>query len=188
METKVAIDKSVKNELLIGCGNSRGKQIPCGGTKEWSNLVTLDFNASHTPDVVWDLNNIPLPFEDNSFDEIHAYEVLEHVGRQGDYKFFFGQFSDFWRILKPNGLFVGTCPLRTSVWAFGDPSHTRVIQKENLYFLDQSIYDEGANIKTMTDFKDVYQADFKVEQAVDLPDQERLAFILQAVKPSRISI
>jgi len=31
--------------------------------------------------------------------------VLEHIAAQGDFEHFFQQFSDFWRILKPDGLF-----------------------------------------------------------------------------------
>ena len=127
-------------ELLIGCGSRHFKLIFPPDKQEWHTLTTLDINGSHNPDVVWDLTKLPLPFEDNTFDEIHAYEVLEHTGRQGDYIFFFAQFSDFWRILKPNGLLIATCPMYNSPWALGDPSHTRVIQKESLVFLDQTQY------------------------------------------------
>ena len=100
----------MKKELLIGCGSDHNRKIPYL-TDEWEGeLVTLDINQYHKPDVLWDLCQFPYPFEDNTFDEIHAYEVLEHIGQQGDYKMFFDQFSEFWRILKPNGVIVGSCP------------------------------------------------------------------------------
>ncbi len=121
-------------ELLIGCGSNRAKKLSVQGRSEWGGLVTLDYEKSHNPDIVHDLNN-PLPFADNSADEIHAYEVLEHFGTQGDYKFFFRQFTDFWRVLKPGGVMLGTVPLPSSVWAWGDPSHTRVIPKESFIFM-----------------------------------------------------
>ncbi len=105
------------NELPIGCGSKYVKAIHFNERPHRNNLVTLDINRDHRPDVVWDLNPLPLPFADNSFDEIHAYEVLEHTGVQGDYRFFFAQFSDFWRILKPGGVLIGTVPLPTSPWA-----------------------------------------------------------------------
>jgi predicted SAM-dependent methyltransferase len=127
-------------QLLIGCGSKHDKRLTSDGTTDWGELITLDYNSDHAPDVVWDLMSLPLPFEDNTFDEIHAYEVLEHTGSQGDYKFFFAQFSEFWRILKNNGKLLVTCPSRHSEWALGDPSHTRILQKEQLVFLDQEQY------------------------------------------------
>ena len=61
--------------------------IPDPGRPGWTDLVTLDVNADHSPDVVHDLESVPLPFADETFDEIHAYEVLEHTGAQGDHVF-----------------------------------------------------------------------------------------------------
>ena len=169
----------MKKELLIGCGSARDKRLTCDGTNEWTNLTTLDYNADHNPNVVHDLMQLPYPFADNTFDEIHAYEVLEHTGAQGDYKFFFAQFSELHRILKPNGHLLATCPSRTSVWALGDPSHTRVMQKEQLIFLDQDNYKQ-VGISSMSDFRGIYKADFQVLMAEDHTDQ--LLFILRAKK------
>ena len=97
-----------KQELLIGCGSNHDKRLTLDGTAEWTNLTTLDYHGMHKPDIEWDLMDMPLPFPDNFFDEIHAYEVLEHTGAQGDYKLFFHQFTRFWEVLKPDGLFLAT--------------------------------------------------------------------------------
>lgn len=168
-----------KRELLIGCGSMRDKRMSCDGTNEFSNLTTLDYNKDHNPDHIWDLTTGTVPFNDNTFDEIHAYEVLEHTGAQGDYKFFFKQFADFWRVLKPNGHFLATCPSRHSAWAYGDPSHTRVLQKEQLIFLDQDEYAQVGKT-SMSDFRPIYKAHFKTMYVKE--DEEVFQFILKAIK------
>lgn len=168
-------------ELLLGCGSSRVKKLHQQGRPNWDGLVTLDLEARHQPDVVHDLNQ-PLSFDADVADEIHAYEVLEHCGQQGDYKFFFGQFSDFWRVLKPSGVLLGTVPLPLSVWAWGDPSHTRVIPKESFTFLVQPAYSQVGKT-AMSDFRSIYKADFDI---IHLHEHSGvLEFGLRAVKPAR---
>lgn len=160
-----------------------------GSPTEWTNLVTLDYNADHNPDVIWDLNRRPLPFDDDSFDECHAYEVLEHLGRQGDYHAFFEEWSEWWRILKPGGLFFATCPHWSSKWAWGDPSHTRIVSVDSLIFLNQPAYTAQVGKTPMSDFRHIYKADFDIIHAhvlrheIDNATQE---FCLRAIKPSRI--
>lgn len=167
-------------QLLIGCGSLKNKRLSLDGSKEWENLTTLDYNPDHRPDVVWNLMDFPLPFEDNTFDEIHAYEVLEHTGSQGDYKFFFAQFSEFWRVLKPNGHMLATCPSRHSAWAWGDPSHTRVLQQEHLIFLSQKEYAKQIGQTSMSDFRSIYKADFEALWVKE--DADALMFIIKAIK------
>jgi hypothetical protein len=77
-------------ELLIGAGHDRGKRVWLQDASEFTNLITLDINPDVKPSVVFDLEVTNLPFKANLFSEIHAYEVLEHVGKQGDWRFFFG--------------------------------------------------------------------------------------------------
>lgn len=168
-------------ELLLGCGSNRAKKLHQQGRPDWAGLVTLDYEARHRPDVVHDLHN-PLPFDEDSAAEIHAYEVLEHIGHQGDYRFFFAQFTDFWRVLEPDGVVLGTVPLPTSVWAWGDPSHTRVLPREVFTFLHQPSYAQvGAT--AMSDFRSIYTADFDIIHLADNGDV--LEFGLRAIKPSR---
>ena len=174
-----------RRELLIGCGSQRTKIIN-DGDPTFRNLTTLDINADHKPDVIHDLCDVPLPFAQDTFDEIHAYEVLEHTGAQGDYKFFFAQFGDFWRILKPNGRLFATVPKLSSPWLWGDPSHTRALPKENLIFLSQPNYDERVGSTPMSDFRYIYKADFEVVHISE--SEDLLGFVIQAIKPSRCTV
>jgi SAM-dependent methyltransferase len=170
-------------ELLLGCGSRRKKLIDPNGTG-WSNLVTLDINPDHTPDVVWDLTKKPWPFDDNTFEEVHAIEVLEHLGQQGDYKAFFSDFSEIWRVLKPDGVFFGSSPSLDSRWLWGDPGHCRAISPESMTYLCQRAYTEQVGKTAITDYRFCYEADF--EPQIFEEKNGTFIYVLQAVKPSRL--
>lgn len=195
-------------ELLIGCGHARDKRMaPDRGIAGWHDLITLDHNSECKPDLLgnldytgkfpiqdWNERGAPLidhatsyPYlKDEMFDEVHAYEVLEHLGSQGDDRAFFSHFSEIWRILKPDGFLCATVPSRYSPWLWGDPSHRRLINEESLSFLDQDNYAQldGAKPTPMSDFRRLYRADFRIVQRQD--NHKQFFFILQAVKPSRV--
>jgi SAM-dependent methyltransferase len=171
-------------ELLIGCGNAREKTIHMG-RPEWDGLVTLDIDPNCNPDVEWDLERLPLPFGDNHFDSISAYETLEHTGRQGDWRFFFAQFSEFWRILRPGGMLFASVPSHGSIWMWGDPGHSRVINQGTLAFLDQSEYTKQIGVTHLTDYRHVYRADF--HPVTGMIEGDEFRFVLSAIKPARIS-
>ena len=171
-------------ELLLGGGARRRKLLHKPDHPDWHELTVLDINPDHGPDIVWDMTELPLPLGADTFDEIHAYEVLEHTGQQGDYRFFFDQFSDFWRLLKPDGLLLGTSPALDSRWLWGDPGHTRAITPESFMFLDQLCYSERVGRSPMSDYRNLYHADFKL--VFNQTSDGTFRYILQAVKPSRI--
>lgn len=157
----------IKTELLLGCGNRKTKFLSQEEVKGLTigpleNPVSLDINPHCKPDVLHDLDVLPYPFAAHQFDEIWASHILEHCGRQGDWRFFFEQWNEFYRILKPNGLFFAVVPTPNSCWVWGDPGHTRVIQPETLIFLDQDNYSQKVGYSTMTDYRHVYRGHFKI--------------------------
>lgn len=172
-------------EILLGCGSSRDKKLAWPGRENWLGLVTLDFADTHKPDVVHDIASLPLPFADDRADEIHAYEVMEHVGQQGDWRFFFDQWADIWRVLKHHGRFFGTSPHWSSAWAWGDPGHTRIMGAEQLTFLSQPNYSQ-VGITPMTDYRFHYKADFDLIHS-RVNEAQQYEYVLQAVKPSRLA-
>jgi hypothetical protein len=172
-------------ELLLGCGYSREKRMCLPGNQLiWRNLVTADYRKKCSPDIVCDLDDMKwMPFLPEKFSEVHAYEVLEHLGSQGYEASFFSTFDNIWRILIPGGYLFATVPSRFSPWLWGDPGHRRAILPESLIFLDQTAYDSQVGVTMMSDYRDIYKSDFKVISSTD--DHVLHKFILQAIKPAR---
>lgn len=183
-------------ELLLGCGFARTKcLVPPGRPKDWVNLHTADINPAAKPDYLinldrenWsyakDLNEAAIwQLPADHFDEVHAYEVLEHLGQQGDVASFFSTFHNIWRILKPDGLLCATTPSRFSAWLWGDPGHRRAILPESLAFLDRSQYTKQLGLTAMSDYRHLYRGDFSIVENSD--DRSTHRFILRAHKPMR---
>lgn len=90
----------------FGCGRQRRK-----------GYVNVDINPLLDPDMVWDLEQFPYPFLDNSVDEVIMEHVLEHIN---DLK---GCLREVYRILRPGGVFRFRTPHFSYGWAH--PFHQR---------------------------------------------------------------
>ena len=75
----------------------------------------------------------PLPFRDNSFDSVSAFDVLEHIPRQlmtpeAVLRLpFIEIMNEIHRVLKPGGIFLALTPAYPSEAAFVDPTHVNII-------------------------------------------------------------
>lgn len=175
-------------ELLLGCGRSRTKRVrvPSNMTPDWKDLTRLDNNPDVAPDVLWDLElGDGLPFDPDTFDEVHAYEVMEHLGAQGNVYCFFRDFFNIWNVLKPGGYLAMTTPSRFSPWLWGDPGHRRFIGQESVHFLSQRMYDQCDREEptAASDYRHIWKGDFELIRHQD--DKAFNIFVLQAVKPAR---
>lgn len=131
--------------------------------------------------MVWNLETVPWPFEDNSFDECHGYQTIEHcTGQQGDAEAFFRFFTEAWRILKPAGLFIASVPRWDSIWALGDPSHKRVISHATISFLSQREYESQVGRTQMADYRYLWHGDFELAHSETVGDSYN--FVLRALK------
>ena len=149
-------------ELLLGCGNSRIKRVrPAWRPSDWTHLISLDIDPNCGAACIADLES-GLPFPDNQFDEVHAYDVLEHLGTQGDYRAFFRDFAAIYRVLKPYGIVCGITPRWSSVWAWGDPGHRRVISFETLAYLNQDTYVQQVGVTAITDYRWLWKGDLRL--------------------------
>lgn len=171
--------------LWLGCGHRElTPAISVRGIPPAMKKVSVDINQEVNPDVVHDLNVLPWPFEDSSFEEIHAYDVLEHLGTQGDARAFFAHFYEIWRILRNGGLLFASVPTLESPWLLAEPSHTRVIALHTLNFLDQKFYeDQMAKETKASDFRYLWKGDFR--KIYHEEEGYTLYFVMKAVKEGK---
>ena len=123
--------------LHLGCGRKRIAPVVAGQVVE---IVSLDMDPNVSPDLVCCLGKDPIPLPDDSLDGAVAIHVLEHIGKQGETAEWFQFWEELYRVLKPGGTFEFISPYWNSVWAWGDPTHVRVISTESLYFFNQDNY------------------------------------------------
>lgn len=76
----------------------------------------------------------PIPFADDSFDSVSAYDFLEHVPRVlltadgQDTRFpFIELMNEVWRVLRPGGLLYAVTPVYPGKAAFQDPTHVNIM-------------------------------------------------------------
>ncbi|MEK9170184.1 MAG: class I SAM-dependent methyltransferase [Patescibacteria group bacterium] len=87
-----------------------------GGYKK-EGFINLDWNPLNNPDVAHDLNKLPYPFPDNSFDFIEASHVLEHLDKP------FMVMKELHRILKSDGKLVVKVPHFSRGFTHAEHSH-----------------------------------------------------------------
>ena len=113
------------------------------GTDYREGWINLDYNSKYNPEVVWDLNKLPLPFGDNTFDEIIMIHVLEHFHDP------LLIVNELWRIGKPAAKITIKVPHWSCHFSSGDLTHHhRFSSREFSHFEYDPIY-----YNTQTRFK-----------------------------------
>jgi cyclopropane fatty-acyl-phospholipid synthase-like methyltransferase len=178
-----------KKVLLLGAGKSRKKmivhhlspEIDFGSEAE---LTIHDFDPAIADATLrFDLETLPYPLLNDWYDEIHAYEVLEHTGRQGDAHFFFDQFRELWFALRAGGLLALSVPIWNSETAWGVPDHKRVFPPGIFGFLSPLYEKRFANVEGVGDYRSYRrQMDLRVLNFEAHAPSQRFFVLLQAFK------
>ncbi len=80
VERVLAPERAVRYLRRVGASKNDRATLHLGsGLKYIPGATNVDVTAAGNPDVVHDLNVRPWPFETSSFDDVHAYDVLEHL-------------------------------------------------------------------------------------------------------------
>lgn len=98
--------------LCLGCGNS-----PVREPDAVNHDLRLD-PARPWVTVAHDLNELPWPWADNSFDQIVASAVLEHLRID-----LLQSLGECWRVLRPGGQIWVKVPYAMSERSYDDPTH-----------------------------------------------------------------
>ena len=110
-------------KLNLGCGNNK-----------YDGFLNVDKFGE--PDIKWDLEKFPWPWEDNSVDEIRIIHVLEHLGK--DTETYFNIFKEIYRISVDKALLYIVVPHFRHDFFFNDPTHIRVVTPESLQLFSKS--------------------------------------------------
>ena len=127
--------KAGTKHLDFGCGSNPRNPLQA------MELVTVDIQV-HS-------KNVPthkiepgsqLPFEDECFDSISAYDVLEHLSREAPNNLFIYYMNELHRVLRPGGTAIFVFPSFPHRDAFSDPTHVNFITSETInYFLNNQL-------------------------------------------------
>ena len=108
-----------RKKLNLGCGSDIREEC-----------VNQDIALLPGVDVVYDLSRYPYPFRDNSFDEIYALSVLEHLPD------LVATMNELHRICAPQAVVHVRVPFWNSEVAAADPTHVRAFSERTFLFFD----------------------------------------------------
>ncbi len=126
----------MKKHLDLGCGaNPRNPY----NAEDLFGIDILERHNSNLPNFSYKSANVILekiPFDENYFDSISAYDFIEHIPRliaiDGKITFpFIDLMNEVYRVLKPNGIFYAITPVYPKESVFMDPTHVNFLTKNS---------------------------------------------------------
>jgi len=142
-------------KLHLGCGNDK---------KE--GYLNLDSSKEVKPDKVWNLEKTPLPFKDDSFEEILANHVLEHINN------FVPLVHEMNRISKNGAKIIIRVPFYSTWGQYNDPTHVRFFSPWTFNYFNKGNYSHEVNAK-----KDMFKIK-KVQINFGIGSSKKLNWVL----------
>lgn len=102
-------------ETVLG-NYMRTLDLGCGRAKT-PGAIGLDRNRDSDADVLYDVDQVPYPFRENTFDRVICNGIIEHVDDV------VRVMEELHRICRAGAVIAVTTPYFTSVDAFTDPTH-----------------------------------------------------------------
>jgi len=136
------------------------------GFKRYDGFLNIDDDPLVNPDYLLNIETDPLPFEDNSVDEIRAYHIMEHIGEG-----FIPFMKELYRVCKNDALLDIIVPhhLHDSFW--GDPTHRRPITVNVMYhFSKKWCLQQQETWGSSNGMAGKYNIDFDMEHYEFVPD------------------
>ena len=98
-----------------------------------------------------------IPFEDQFFDAVSAFDFIEHIPRllyspQRRYPFV-ELMNEIYRVLKPEGVLMSVTPAYPAGEAFRDPTHVNIITEETF----PQYFDQNNRLAAMYGFNGYFQ-------------------------------
>ena len=110
--------------------------VGCGINK-FPGAIGLDCKPNTKADVIANLDEFPFPFRDNSFAEIRAIHVIEHVSDV------MRAMEEFHRLLAPGGRALIVTPHYTDFSSFCDPTHRSHLTSFSLRYFTKKEFGFG---------------------------------------------
>ena len=104
------------------------------GRNPMSGYVNVDRAALPGIGVVHDLESFPLPFDDDTFDEVIGIDLIEHITDA------LGLMQELWRVARPDAVCVFELPYGSSDDAWEDPTHVRPYFVQSWGYFSQPFY------------------------------------------------
>ena len=158
--------KSEDHVLEIGCGEGYGANFLAENTGAFIQAIDINTNAITNAQKQYIHKNVNfktydgknIDYEDNSFDVIISFQVIEHIENTTEY------LKNIKRLLKPNGIFLITTPSRTYRLADNqkpwNPYHIREYNSNTLTKDIKNVFD-NINTYSITSIKEILDIEFE---------------------------